>query len=528
MSLNEKSGFNKLLAYYDCNKDKDWNEWLVVQKIFPRPGKQGLVGLMSAKDDDSIVFVFKISQYINHLVQHEFTIMDSLSSVADFCPHFCRVVGAIICKIDPHKRKDGNPFICESKYPIDKEVLLLEYLDNTYKLNNYINSSRVHEKAIFSTIKQTLLAIAIAQQKCNLTHYDLHSNNIMMRRCSKDLVFLYILDDNLQFCIPTHGSYPIIIDYGFSYSHTMNGSPMWSTLNHTDVGFMSDRFDPIADPKLFLVTVADEIEESKKSKNSTKLLNIVKNNYTPLKIDWRSGWDTDNPKCATDYLLDILSQYNSGSTIFKEQEYYCVDLLQTLIVLPLQPQNYTNIGMSFKTFTAEFCKIEKEISSPFYCLYILKSIIDTARGIRSEYTNKDTREQALSYFKLAIYEVIDSVVKYCKPKDIHFEKMLCSLFCLSKCSEGVLYDAMFIRTIQKEKMYSKIPLKSPEELFTVIDINIEDDYTFNERTNIIAIDCTKNTCYPVDISEDQRNLINSYKPISRGIELYKIIDLSRL
>ena len=62
MSLNEKSGFNKLLAYYNSNKDKDWKDWLVVEKIFPRPGKQGLVGLMSAKDDSTIVFVFKISQ----------------------------------------------------------------------------------------------------------------------------------------------------------------------------------------------------------------------------------------------------------------------------------------------------------------------------------------------------------------------------------------------------------------------------------------------------------------------------------
>jgi hypothetical protein len=70
MSLNEKSGFNKLLAYYNSNKHKDWKEWLIIQKIFPRPGKQGLVGLMSAKDDPTLVFVFKISQYINHLVQH--------------------------------------------------------------------------------------------------------------------------------------------------------------------------------------------------------------------------------------------------------------------------------------------------------------------------------------------------------------------------------------------------------------------------------------------------------------------------
>jgi len=523
MSLNEKSGFNKLLAYYNSNKDKDWKDWLVVEKIFPRPGKQGLVGLMSAKDDSTIVFVFKISQYINHLVQHEFTVIESLDSISDFCPHFCRAVGTIVCQIDPYKRKDGNPFVCESKYPIDKEVLLLEYLHDTYKFNNYINSSKVPEHSLLSTVKQTLLAISIGQQKNNLTHYDLHSNNIMMKRCSRDLVFLYILNSELQFCIPSYGSYPVIIDYGFSYSKSMENGPMWSTLNHTDVGFMSDRFDPFADPTLFLVTVADEIHEVRKSKNSRKLLNIVKNNYTPLKIDWQSGWDTDNRHCATDYLLDILSKHNSGSKIFKEQEYYCIDLLQSLIVLPLETQNYTNIATPFKTFTKEFSKIENEISSPFYCLYILKGIVDSVRTVRSEYINKDTREQAVSYFRLSVYETIDSVVKYCKPKDIHFEKMLCSLLCLSKCMEGVLHDAMIIRMTKKEQMYLKVPLKTPEELCTVIDINIEDNYIFNEKTNILAIDCIKNTCYPVEITMEQMEILNSYKSISRGIELYNSI-----
>lgn len=524
MSLNEKSGFNKLLAYYNSNKDKDWKEWLVVEKIFPRPGKQGLVGLMSAKDDPTIIFVFKISQYINHLVQHEFTVIQSLDPLSDFCPHYCRAIGTIVCQIDPYKRKDGNPFICESKYPIDKEVLLLEYLDHTYKFNNYINSPKVPEHTLISTIKQTLLAVSIAQQKTKLTHYDLHSNNIMMKRCSKDLVFLYILNTDFQFCVPTYGSYPVIIDYGFSYSSSLDNGPMWATLNHTDVGFMSDRFDPFADPKLFLVTVADEIHETRKSKNSRKLLNIVKNNYSPLKIDWQSGWDTDNRKCATDYLLDILALHNSGSKTFKEQEYYCIDLLQTLIVLPIESQNYTNIGTPFRTFTQEFTKIENEISSPFYCLYILKNIVDTARTVRAEYIKQDTREQAVTYFRLSIYECIDSVVKYCKPKDVHFEKMLCSLLCLSKCMEGVLHDAMTIRMAKKEKMYRKVPLQTPEELCTVIDINIEDGYVFNEKTNIIAVDCTKNSCYPVEINEEQRAVLNSYKSISRGIELYKIIN----
>jgi hypothetical protein len=524
MSLNDKSGFNNLLSYYNKNKDRPWNEWLFVQKIFPRSGKQGVVGLMESKDDKMIVYVFKISQYLNHLVQHEYASMSGLNELSDFCPHYCRVVGTIVCEIDPTKKKDGNPFECDSSRTIEKEVLLLEYIDHSYKLSNYIKSPKISENILYSTIKQTLLGISIAQNKKKLTHYDLHSNNIMMKKCSKDLVILYVLDDCNQFCIPTHGCYPVIIDYGFSYSASMEGAPMWQTLNYTDVGFMSDRFDPFADPKLFLVTVADEMNEYKHNKNSKKLFNIVKNNYSSLKIDWRSGWDEHTSKCATDYVLEILSNYSSISELFSKQEYHCMDLLQTLIILPLEPQKYNNIDVPYTTFLKEFIKIENEISSPFYCIYILKGIVDAARSVRVEYNKKETRENAINYFKISIYEVIDSVVKYCTPKDVHFEKMLCSLLCLAKGIEGILHDTMLNIMSKKQKMYNRVPLKTPEELCAVIDINIEDPYEFNEKTTVLVVDCVKDTCYPIELNQEQTGEINSYNSISRGIELYKLIS----
>ena len=216
-SLNEESGFNRLVAYYQKNKDRPWTEWLEVKKIFPHLGKQGLVGIMVAKEDESLLYVFKISQYINYLVQHELTVMNSLNEIADYCPNFCRSIGAVIGHVDPNKRKDGNPFECESKYKIEKEILLTEYLDKSYKFYNYIFSDKISEDILYSTIKQVLLGIAIAQNQKMFTHYDLHSNNIMMKKCSRDLVFLYVLDENNQFCVPTRGCYPVVIDFGFSY-----------------------------------------------------------------------------------------------------------------------------------------------------------------------------------------------------------------------------------------------------------------------------------------------------------------------
>ena len=522
-----------LLDYYEKNKNKPWDTWIKVDEIFPRPGKQGLVGLMSGLGKYShLKYVFKISQYINYLAQHELTVMSSLNDISNYCPHFCKSIGSIICPIDPLKRRKGNPFELESKYSIEKEVLLLEHLKNSYKLYNIINtdSPRITEDILFSAVKQTLAAIIIGQRKKNFTHYDLHSNNIMMKKCDKDLVILYILDESNQFCIPTRGYYPIIIDYGFSYSNALDGGPMWPTLNHTDVGFMSDRFDKIADPKLFLVTVSDEIHEAKKSEKSRILKNITKNIYSRLDIDWESGWDT-RKSCATDYVISVLNQGDKDkdkqmdSSLFKEYDYYCMDLLNALIVLPLEPQDYSDIQRPYKTFIKEFSKIEDEITTPFFCLYILKGIVDAAITVRKDYQHNDTRDQAVAYFRLAVIEKIDSVAKFVKITAIHFEKMLCSLLCLGKALEGAYYDIMHKITCKKEKEYTKVYLQTPEEVLAAIEINIPDNkYSFSNNTKIMVVDCIKETYYTTTLQqyEDIEN-INNFESISRGPELYNIL-----
>jgi hypothetical protein len=524
VSLNQESGFNSLVKHYEENKHRPWSEWLQVSKIFPRPGKQGLVGIMTSKIDAAKIYVFKISQHINYLVHHELGVMSSLNEMSDFCPHFCRSVGAITCEVDAEKKKDGNPFELKSKYTIEKEVLLTEFLAKTYKLRNYIYSDKISEDILYSTVKQILLGISISQRLKNFSHYDLHSNNIMMRKCDKDLVFLYIIDETNQFCVPTHGHYPIIIDYGFSYSKEMDGNPLWASMSHTDAGFTGDRHDPIVDQKLFLVTVSDEINHAKNTKKSKRLLNITKNVYSNLQIDWDSGWDIFNPKCAVDNVLDRISEYHKISKLFSELEYHCMDIIQTLIILPLEPQKHQNLEISYMGFLKEFSKIEKEIGSEFFCLYILKGIVDAARQVRHDYIRKDTREQAIGYFRQATLERIDSVSKFVTLKDLKYENMLCSLLCFARCAEGLMCEFMNNLRVKKDKQYSKIPLKSPEELFVAIDVSIKDPYRFTENTKVIAIDCTRKKCYPVRLSSKEIVKIDQFKSLAKGPELYKILQ----
>lgn len=521
-SLTELHGFDQLKQHYEKNKTKPWKEWLKVKSVFPRPGKQGLVGIMTDKDDEKKSYVFKVSQYINYLTEHELTVMNALNSLANFCPHFCKAFGSILCDVDATQRKEGNPFEGDPKRPVEKEVLLMEYLKNTHKFYNYIRSNKVSEKILYSTVKQVLLAVSLAQKKTGFCHYDLHSNNIMMRKCDKNLVFLYVMDDENQFCIPTHGAYPVVIDFGFSFVGNMDGGPLWPTLGHTEVGFMSDRCDPLADSKLFLVTVSGEIHERKRSKYSRKLRNITKNIFQKLKIDWNSGWDTEVKKSATDYVLDIFQKHSHASPLFSDYDHYCIDILQTLIILPLEKQPVKNFELSFMAFLSEFCKIEKEIGTSFYSLYMLKGIVDAVREVRVDYMNKQSRTHAVEYVQRAVHERLDSILKYCRPKGVHFEKLVCSLLCLARGMEGVLYEVMQAQMSKKDKQYTKVPLKTPEEMCAVIDLNIPDKYVFNNESIIMVIDGVKEQCEMLETTEEQRNALNEVASISWGPELHKI------
>ena len=531
--LNEISDYNKLVLYYEKYKNKPWEQWLEFESTFKKPGKQGLVGLLnitenksrSKKSKKQLQYVFKISQYINYLTHHESIVMEGLNEISGFCPHFCKSIGTIKCRVDPKSRKEGNPFNTNVKYPIEKEVLLCELIEKSSKFCNYIRSSeRISEDILYSTIKQVLMAIVIAQHKKKFTHYDLHSNNIMMKKCNKDLVFLYVIDNENQFCVPTFGHYPVIIDFGFSYIENMNDGPLWASMGHTDVGFMSDRFDWVADPKLFLVTVSDEIKYKRPTKSSKKLRRIVRNIFCPLKIDWESGWDDVEDKSASDYVTSMVREYNQGSKLFENYDHYCIDILQSLVILPLEEQSYTNIHISYSAFIKEWLKIENEISSPFYNLYILKGIVDVARDVRSVYMNTTTRKEALKIFQTKVKERVDEVANFCVLKKLHWEKMLCSLYVFARNMEGILYDIIEARMKEKNKEYDKLPLKSTEQIYASIECNLPDEYIYNENTSIFVVDSVNDKCSVYKIPKDQIKYVNDLHPMARGTFIYDLLN----
>ena len=525
-SLNKSSKYHDLVRYFDQNKSKSYQEWLTFDKILDKPGKQGIVGLFKTKTKDGqepIQVIFKISQYINYLVQHELTIMQGLKEVSNFCPHFCKGIGMVETKIDAKYKKNSNPFEITNSNPINKDILLTEYIDNSSKFYNYIRSDKIEEDVLYSIVKQVILATSFAQKLKKFSHYDLHSFNVMIKHCDKDIVFLYKIDKDNQFCVPSLGSYPIIIDYGFSYIENMDDAPLWPSMAHTDVGFMSDRFDWVADPKLFLVTVSHEIKNKRGTKKAKRFRRVVRNMFSPLTIDWQSGWDEHGTKGASEQITKVLDGYNKISDLFYKYDCYCIDIVQSLIILPIQSQPYDKLKFNYVTFLSEWVKIEKLIMNPFYNIYILKSIVDVARTIRPEYMDKSTKNNAIRIFRQSLHDTINSVAKFCMPKDIHYEKLLCSLYLFATSIEGMLFDILNKTVSIKENEYKKLPVSNIEEIYGVLSVNLKDDYVYNEKTKILFMDLTKQNFFMYKPPSNEIDNINKISHLARGTYINDLI-----
>jgi len=189
--------------------------------------------------------------------------------------------------------------------------------------------------------------------------------------------------------------------------------------------------------------------------------------------------------------------------------------------MPLEKQSTDNVRTAYKSFIQEWKKIEKEITCPFYNLYILKGIVDSARYVRVGYNDKLSRSNAVKDFKKMVYEIINKVSKYCSPKNVHYEKMLCSLMVLSKCIEGMFYNIISKQMKRKNKEYAKLPVDSVEQIYGILETNIPDKYVYNKNTQLIVFDCINKDTRSMWLNRTQINEVNDTHPLARGPLLYQ-------
>ena len=504
--------YNSIVQTVNKHANKIGNNWFTFIKKFEKEGKQGIVGLIEI---DEMPCVYKTSRHLDFQMSHEALVMSSLNDLYEYCPFFCRSIGFIQHYADSNYKKKDNPFKVETAKPIVQDTLLLEYLPFK-SLYEFIKDQSISNKVLFACIKQVVLAISVAQREKKFTHYDLHSCNILMKPCDKERVNLFILDNDNQIAIPTFGYEPKIIDFGFSYAKNMKGKQLFTSLAHTKVGFMTSLHDPIADLKLFLLTVSNELKLFRSGKLVNTLRIIVRNIFEALNVDLESGWDDNiDEEGATDMIIIEIDKISHKSHIFNKYNHYCIDQLQSLVILPLKSKNLANFTISYKMLTCEICKIEQQISDSFTNLYILKKIITIAAQLRSKYINKQTRSSAVQIFKQKVQEILSSVAEFCNPH-ISYEKLFCSLIVFSNCMKGMLYTTIKNQMKQKIKEYARLKLTKPEHIIGVIEANIEEDYRYSEKTEITVLDLPNKSSRKLRLNRLQVGEINKLHSFFQG------------
>jgi hypothetical protein len=274
--------------------------------IFGKKGVQGITGLLKAKSlrkiDINYPIVFKLSVEIDRLVEHEYSVINSLNDLRPFCPHFVGTYGMFNlpisrtfvythteedeniesyysdsrsdrsesendvvseeesgedCEDEEYKPEDVKLFMVDEEY-LPTNVLFLEYVSNI-SFEKICKNPIQNKSLIISQILMILASLSISQQHLEFTHYDLHVENILLRECEQNAIFAYKIKDK-SFLVPTFGFYPVIIDMGSSYSSALEQESMKTNISHYQNGLQPCMYDPVNDLHHFLLSALNEIE----------------------------------------------------------------------------------------------------------------------------------------------------------------------------------------------------------------------------------------------------------------------------
>lgn len=453
----------------DDNDSKDSKSSKKSNDASPLDGKQGYVGVLQLSQNRNLQCLYKTSKVDDNLVEHEYRILKGLDPLAQYCPHFHRAFGIIPFDCNVHFEND-NPLVFNAKSKqVRRDMLIMQYIPHKYDFHELIRDETIKDEVVLTIMKEILLCLVMTQEY-RFTHYDLHTENILIRNCNPNLYLLYVLDDQTEFLVPSYGYIPNIIDFGFSYCD-VKPHPLTCTLMHTQEGFMSTRYDPYADLKLFFISTVHDIEREPHRKGiAAKLMNITRNIFSGMNVSWGSGWDRSKQISPVKIVHELVRDYVRESVLFSKSDLW-FDSIQQLIELPLTPLPYHELESACRSFVHEFAKFEERIISKTLLNYILRVLIRHVRAYRESYLKGGEQGMwALIEIKKLFLEEYTQLINYHVPS-IDYEKMICALLLMAQCMEGLFYDYLEKRYAEKDQQYAIMRCKTPLEFFQVLEHN---------------------------------------------------------
>jgi len=483
--------------------------------------------LKSTLQDEYMKIVYKIGLESPFLSQHEHDIAVTLEQLATFLPNFMKSYDIIKnVLVDVKSKYTKNPFVntsmnVRSKTSIYADVLLLEYISSKMSFDTMIYMRRKTQdirQQIDSLINQIMFAILIAQDKLEFVHNDLHFSNILVCECLPNTVLLYkfYLQNELQYgFVKTYGVFPVIIDYGFSY--TRENNILYTGIHHNHKGYINYTFDKFADMKTLLARISEN-GYSFYDGNGDDFRKDVEHNIFTMNIDQTTGWDVNKFESASKRLVhriqpiikNILCKFDTDAvrckTVFTEKEYEIVDIIGSLIILPLQEKSYDNLEDCLESFFKEWLKIEKWIDRTAEKLYILTNIVDYIRhnimDISDSPTDGVAYDVKIADFVSYCYKHITKIGGTVDLTDVNFTALYINILYLADCFEGILHKHCTAYQQIKDKEYKKLKYTSAYDMYTLIEPYITHPINIEKNDYIVILDACEEKTSAFIIDDD--------------------------
>lgn len=237
------------------------------------------------------LFVIKAPQSSSDAdeMAHEVAVGFATNALRPFVPNFAYIFGYFSCSGPVVKDKDVVAW-CQGSGPGSVGYALYENIQNAVSLKSYLKTSSPRQ--IWHAYIQILMALRSAQNRVQFTHYDLHTENILVRKVSAPEFFIPID----EFYVKAEGVCTII-DYGMSHVEWKSSAGRFNlgyVGKHaplTMYGVHRDRMHPMHDAyKLLGFILFDLLHEQ-----SDKSYIPINDSYKQLAPALRFFNKTDNP-----------------------------------------------------------------------------------------------------------------------------------------------------------------------------------------------------------------------------------------
>lgn len=414
--------------------------------------------LISNFKTNSVFYKYGNNGHNCTLSRQEYVISQSLMSTCAHLPNFLRSImymkNSFLRKdkcLDPF---DVGPSINKNNL-LCTDLVIFEYIENNISFYKLLKNKNLSDDFINSMIMQIFICLICAQQNIDFVHNDLHANNILILKCDKNLKILYKLiigKKETFFLIPTYGYFPVIIDYGYSYTKECENMSV-ECLDLDNYGLITYKFDSLSDFIRLSVVLA--------GKNINKDLSLkIKSLFKDLPISMENSWEKIIEKDTLWYVEKIFLKILNDDVKYKKNKKFYDQILRLLIrkiTLPIKyDESYNNVDVykELTTFFIEWYSIEKWLKYDCEKIYIFRELIDSTRR------NCDSIEKISIDVSNGLEKLINKII----PLEINWECLVNSLKLSTGYIENIIYKKIKELNLKRKKqLYTK--LISGENMF---------------------------------------------------------------